>query len=259
MTKSLIFVSCGQLTEPEKMIGTLVKAVIDGTPGFESYFAEAVQDLEALARHVLDGLRRCAGAVVILQDRGVVAGADGHEWGHRSSVWVNQELAILAYRQFFESNRIPIIAFADPNVRLEGAMTSLIVNARPLGTAQDVASAVKAWLAESHFGAASDDTFVRKWTQLSEDARRVVAGLLDDGGHNVKETAVRHAVMHRFGMDSYRGSAIVQKAKLEFIATDLVKLIHDRHSGDELSVNPTWEFDLRRQIAEWLSATRADL
>jgi hypothetical protein len=257
MSRSLIFVSCGQLTEAEKTLGTLLEAVIDGAPGFEAYFAETVHDFEALARHVLDGLRRCAGAVVVLQDRGVVLGADGREWGHRSSVWVNQELAILAYRQFFEMRKIPVIAFADPKVKLEGAMTSLIVNARPLGTAQDVATAVKAWLSETHFGPVSDAAFVNKWTQLSDDARKVVAGLLDEGGHNVKETATRYAVMRRFGLDSNRASEVLRKAKLEFITTDLVKLIHDKHSGDELSIHATWEFDLRRQTAQWLAGPSA--
>src|SRR5437016_4422126 len=43
-------------------------------------------------------------------------------------------------------------------------------------------------------GAVSDEAFGRKWGQLSEDARKVVLGLLEEGGHNVKETAVRHAV-----------------------------------------------------------------
>lgn len=253
MSKSLIFVSCGQLTEAEKTLGALLKVVIDGTPGFEAYFAETVHDFEALARHVLDGLRRCAGAVIVLQDRGIVLRGDGGEWGHPSSVWVNQELAILAYRQFFEARKIPVLAFADPNVKLEGAMTSLIVNARPLGSAQDVASAVLAWLGGAHFGAASDDAFVKKWAQLTDDARKVVVGLLDEGGHKAKEAAVRQAVMRRYGIDSNRASEMVRKAKLEFMATDLVKLIHDLHSGDELSLHPTWEFDLRRQSAQWLA------
>lgn len=110
-------------------------------------------------------------------------------------------------------------------------MTSLIVNVYPLGSAQDVASRVKAWLAEAHFGAASADAFVTKWTQLTEDARKVVAGLLDAGGHNVKEQAVRHAVMRLFDIDSDGASGMVRRARLEFMKTDLVTLIHDQHSG----------------------------
>jgi hypothetical protein len=58
-------------------------------------------------------------------------------------------------------------------------------------------------------------------------------------GYNVKETAVRHAVMRQFNMQSNPATEAVNKAKLEFINTDLVKLIHNIHSGDELSVHPT--------------------
>src|SRR3972149_8904095 len=106
MADKLIFVSCGQLTDAEKIRGVLLKTVIDGTPGFRAYFAETVHDLESLAKHVLDGIQQCSGAVVILQDRGTVTHVDGTVWGHRSSVWVNQEVAILAYRQSFEARKL---------------------------------------------------------------------------------------------------------------------------------------------------------
>ncbi len=49
----------------------------------------------------------------------------------RSSVWTNQELALLAYRQFFERRTIPILAFKEQTVTLEGAMTAFIVNPKP--------------------------------------------------------------------------------------------------------------------------------
>jgi hypothetical protein len=138
-------------------------------------------------------------------------------------------------------------------VKLEGAMTSLIVNPRSLGTASDVAAAVKAWLSSGEFNAGSDEVFVRKWNQLTDVGRRVLAGLVEEGGYNVKETAVRHGVMRRFKMPSNLATEAIMKAKLEFINTDLVKLIHNIHSGDELSVHPTWEFQLRRQITAWLA------
>lgn len=254
MANNLIFVSCGQATKPEKDLGVRVKAKVDATPGFEAYFAETVHDLDTLARNIFDALRRCAGAVVVLHGRGMVTSPEGKEWGCRSSVWINQELAILAYRQFFESQRIPVLAFADPEVKLEGAMTSLIVNPSPLDSAGSVLPAVELWLAESRFGGVSDEAFQRKWTQLSEPAREVVAGLLAEGGYCVKETAVRHAVMRLFNTDRNRVSDNVRNAKLKFINTDLVKLIPNSHSGDELSVHPTWEFYLRRETNKWLDS-----
>ncbi|MGO8943512.1 MAG: hypothetical protein ACLQJ7_07540 [Syntrophobacteraceae bacterium] len=254
MANKLIFVSCGQLTDTEKTLGVLIKTVIDGTPGFEAYFAETVHDFEALGRHVLDGICRCAGAVVVLQDRGIVTHPDGTEWGHRSSVWVNQEVAILAYRQFFEAKKIPILAFAEPNVRLEGAMTALIVNPGSTGTPQDMVSAVKTWLAEEHFiSRMSDELFAEKWNSLTEDVRKVVYGLLQEGGYNVKESSVRQAVIRLFGMDRELVNNAVRRALGQFTATDLVKVIPSGYSGKELSVHPTWEFQLKRQIDSWFS------
>ena len=190
-----------------------------------------------------------------MPDRGIVTGPDGDEWGHRSSVWINQELAILAYRQFVEAKTIPVLPFFDPKVKLEGAMTSLIVNPLPLGSPEDVASEVTQWLTSSQFGGVSDKAFQQKWDQLSESAKKVVAGLIDEGGHDAKVTTVRRAAMRLFNIGSAEASKMVQDAKLEFINTDLVKLIRNPHSGDELSLHPTWEFALRRQIAEW-SATQ---
>jgi len=35
-----------------------------------------------------------------------------------------------------------------------------------------------------------------------------------------------------------------------------VKLIQNTHSGDELSVNPTWEFQLSKQCGKWLKTEK---
>jgi hypothetical protein len=251
MNKRLIFVSCGQLTDEEKLLGLTVKAAIDSTPGFEAYFAESVHDLEALGQNVFDALRRCAGAVVFLHERGTVLDASGAEWGHRSSVWVNQEIAILAYRQFLESQPIPVLVFKDERVKLEGAMTALIVNPLAIVEPMEVVKSVGAWLNEQSFSVASDDVFLEKWAHLSAQSRKVVACLLDQGGDQVKEDAVRRALIDTFGVPRNEASTIIRNAELEFISTDLVKLIHNIYSGDELSVHPTWEFQLQRAIAQW--------
>lgn len=252
MPNKLIFISCGQLTESERNVGVLLKAVIDATPGFQGYFAETVHNLQALTANVLEGIQRCAGAIVVLQDRGVVTHSDGVEWGHRSSVWVNQEVAILAYRQFFESETLPILAFVDPVVKLEGAMTSLIVNPQQMPSSAQLASAVTTWLTESKFSDSSNEVFLTKWEQLPEASKMVVAALLEEGGQNVKQSSVRQAVAKRFGIDSNAASEALQAARLQFIATDLVKLVKNIHSGDEFSVNPTWEFQLRKQCGAWV-------
>ncbi|MGH8057527.1 MAG: hypothetical protein ACREOH_09870 [Candidatus Entotheonellia bacterium] len=251
VSDKLIFVSCGQLTDEEKSLGLSVKAAIDATPGFEAYFAESVHDLEALGRNIFETLRLCSGAVVFLHERGTVLDALGSEWGHRSSVWVNQEIAILAYRQFLESQQLPVLVFKDERVKLEGAMTALIVNPLPIVEPAEVVKRVASWLEGQSFAMGSDDVFLKKWARLSDQSRKVVACLLDQGGDQVKQDAVRRALIDTFGVPRNEASTAVRKATLEFISTDLVKLIHNFQSGDELSVHPTWKFQLRRAVTQW--------
>jgi hypothetical protein len=251
MSEQLIFVSCGQLPGEEQTLGLLVKAVIDGTPGFRAYFAQAVQDLDGLSSHVFDAIKRCAGAVVVLHERGTVTDREGQSHGHRSSVWVNQEIGVLAYRQFFEARSIPILAFADPQVRLEGAMTSMIVNPRPLGDNAAVVEQLKAWLANSEFTSVADEAFYEKWRQLDDGAKTALASLLEQGGHDVKEPVIRNAMVATFGLAQEAANQAFRAAKGLFMHTDLVKLVQNLHSGDELSVHPTWEFHLQREIARW--------
>lgn len=254
MANKLIFISCGQLTAEEKALGVAVKAEIDGTPELEGYFAETVHDLSALAHHVFDALRRCAGAVFLVQERGIVTTTDGKNLGHRSSVWINQELAILAYRQFFEERQIPIHVLVDRRIRLEGAMSALIVNALPLGSQAEVVANVKNWLATSTFAGATDEPFLRKWAELPDAARLVVAALIAEGGQNVKEVAVRKTLKAAFGMESSCAGEAVRNAKLIFMSTDLVKLVKNIHSGNELTINPTWDYHLRRETVKWLAS-----
>lgn len=162
MGHRLIFVSCGQLTEEERTLGVLIKAIVDTTAGFQAYLAETVHDLDALADHVLKGIEECVGAIVVLHDRGIVTHTDGTPWGRRSSVWVNLELAILAYRQFLKSKRLPVLAFVDPGVKLEGAMTSLIVNPQPIPSASQAIGIVKAWLTAEDFVDSGSEVFLPK-------------------------------------------------------------------------------------------------
>lgn len=151
MTEKLIFISCGQQTAEEKDLGTSVKQLVDSIPGFTAYFAEYVQSLDALARNIFEGLLKCSGLISFLHERGLVTTEGNKEWGHRSSVWVNQEIAILAFRKQLQEIDIPIIVFKDERVRLEGAMTSLIVNPIRMGSRSDILVEIDRWLKSTEF------------------------------------------------------------------------------------------------------------
>jgi hypothetical protein len=66
---------------------------------------------------------------------------------------------------------------------------------------------------------------------------------------------VRKRLQDAFGMNPNEANEAVREAKLIFMNTDLVKLIPNIHSGDELAINLTWEHHLRRATAVLL-ATR---
>ncbi len=253
MTDKLIFVSCGQQTEEEKMIGTSVKRLVDSKLGFKAYFAEYVQSLDALVKNIFEGLRGCSGLISFMHERGVVKTHDNKEWGYRSSVWVNQEIAILAYRRQFEGIEIPILVFKDEKVRLEGAMTSLIVNPKPIRSESEMLIQIDSWLNSTGFpyrGATNDDRFNSKWEKLSPMSKKVISALLDEGGNNVKESSIRSCLREAYGIGGNESSKAIIDAKLEFINTDLVKLIHNIYSGDEMSINPTWEWHISREVTK---------
>jgi hypothetical protein len=59
--KEANLISCGRFTEEEKSLRILLKTLIDSKDAFQSYFAETVQDLNALAHNVFEGVRLCSG------------------------------------------------------------------------------------------------------------------------------------------------------------------------------------------------------
>jgi hypothetical protein len=226
MAKNTIFVSCGQTTEAEKHLGSSIKATIDATPGFSSYFAQSVHELGSFHCSIFDVLRCAPGAVVVLHDRGAVMDAVGGETGHRSSVWIQQELGSLAYRQFYESRRLPLLCFQDSGVRLEGAMTSLIANPRPLGSDDVVLDAVREWLAAASFAGMSDLAFSEKWDQLKGPARRVLSGLVEEGGQGVATAALKSTLKRLFGPQCPDPNLDVLEAELQLQNTGLVRVSH---------------------------------
>ncbi len=251
MTEKLIFISCGQQTEEERNIGTSVKQLIDSKPGYKAYFAEYVQSLDSLSKNIFEGLQNCSGLISFLHKRGLVTTEDTGKWEYRSSVWVNQEIGILAYRKQLEGIEIPIMVFKDKKVRLEGAMTSLIVNPIPICSNGEILKQIDLWLDSTEFPLSSSNNnnrFSSKWKRLSPMSRKIISALLNEGGSNVKESALRLCLIENYGMDKNQANKAISEAKPQFINTDLVKLIQNLYSGDEMSINLTWNWHIVREV-----------
>jgi hypothetical protein len=240
MSDRLIFVSCGQRTPEETQLGRMVEQAINSHGGFKSYFADSVQSLATLGHHVFDALRRCSGAVVLLHEREVT----------RSSMWINQELAILAYRRFFESREIPILVFKDQNVRLEGAMTAFIVNAKPLPNEQVVVEELHRWIIDKAAKGPPDEqaTFDQKWAALQSNDHMILEAVIEEGGHNIKESSIRRRLVKN-GLDNATASDILRTRRTAMSQENLLRLHHNIYDGDEISLHPAWEWYVRHVVS----------
>jgi hypothetical protein len=250
MPDKLIFISCGQSSDQEKALGGRIREIVNSRDGFEAYFAEFVQSAQALAANVLDGLRQCSGAIVVLQMRGTVLKEDGSEWGIRSSVWVNQEVALLAYRNHFEARDIPILAFKDPAIKLEGAMTSLIVNPVEIPKDEDLEAVVQKWLDEKKFAAGSDEDFLEKWNRLDNTAKMTMDCIIAEGGQHVFHHVIRQRITRRYGIEANEAGQQMRDGIQQMLNVGLV-FSERGNDGPKSTLSEHWIFHMQRYCAEW--------
>lgn len=149
--KKIIFVACGQRNDKEKELGKKIAELIDSRGDFKPFLAEDTHSFNALTSEIFENLNNCAGFIAILHKR------ENIDTGNtfRSSVWINQEIAILSFLRFRDKRDIPFRIFIeskeDANVRLEGVLEYIMAN--PIGFASDaeVIEQVKEWLNKTAF------------------------------------------------------------------------------------------------------------
>lgn len=243
--KKLIFVSCGQLTDDEKNIGNAIKNLIDSTDDFKAYFAESVHELKTLAPHVFEALYRCSGAIIFLHGRGSVTDHQRKKWGIRSSVWINQEIAILAFRGFLENRPLPILAFKESkNIKLEGAMTSFIINPHLLVDTNDTISKIDEWLKKEQFFPCLEDEFELKWSRLSDNTKKILNCLFSEGGIQVNDLNMERQMKQKYGSFNHTDFLV---SLSQFDDTDLVKYEY-KNCRYEMSFHPTWKWYVVRAL-----------
>ncbi len=122
MVKAQVFISCGQLTPEEKEIGT---AVVDyfKKRGFEPYFAEEVHSPLGLTQNVYANLKKSEYFVCINPKR---------ENSDVGSLFVQQELAIASFLE------LPLVAFHQSSVGLQGVEKYLLVNSIEFSTVEEI-------------------------------------------------------------------------------------------------------------------------
>ncbi len=138
MNKPIVFISCGQFTAEEKKLGKQIAAIVSSFD-LQPFFAEDVHDLNGLDDNILRALHDCAAFITVLHPRGNIQRPD-NSVVTRSSVWIEQEIAIAAYIQRIEKRALPVIAFAHEEVCLEGIRTLLHLNPISFSNEADIIS-----------------------------------------------------------------------------------------------------------------------
>ena len=124
---NLVFISCGQVTERERNLGTAVAALIRELTPYEPYFAENQSSLEALTTNVLDALNHSVGLIAIMHPRGAVA-FNGTGECIRASVWIEQEIAIAAFMVQVLDRPLRVAAYIHKDIAREGMRAELQLN-----------------------------------------------------------------------------------------------------------------------------------
>lgn len=249
--KILIFVSCGQRTNTERALGQRFERLVNATPGFHAYYAESVQSLDALANNIFANLELCSGLIALLHNRGSVSEVGGGTATITSSMWINQEIAILAFRQYLETKKFPILIFKEKAVSLEGALASLIANPIEFETEAQVCTKIQHWLQTETFPPSSSEKleeFEKKKQSLSKTDWQVIECLFALGETNITEAEVKNRLRTCYAMDKAQASGSLQGAKTQFAVTNLVVLQGRGPTGSTMSINPNWNWLLRREL-----------
>jgi len=150
MPTRLIFICHGQL-DREKENGLRLARLIDQTTGFRAFFAEAVHDTDGLSQHIFANLERSDGFLTVMHKRGEVEFM-GRQFT-RSSVWIQQELAIVAFLNYLRqpARRIRVRVFVQRGINREGLADVLIVNPTEFEQDKELPPLVREWLTGPDF------------------------------------------------------------------------------------------------------------
>jgi len=135
----LVFVSCGQVTDSEKALGQKVSSLVREITPHEPYFAENQNSLEALTRNILGSLDDAVGLIAVMHPRGVVTFPDSHQ-EIRASIWIEQEIAVAAYKTQILKRPLRIAPYTHRSIRREGMRDQLLLNAVPFTDDSEVLS-----------------------------------------------------------------------------------------------------------------------
>ncbi len=191
MNNRSIFVSCGQFTTQEKELGKAIVKLVDSVPGMKAYFAEEVQDLNALDSNILAKLHECDGFITVMHPRGDIRRPGGSTLT-RASVWIEQEIAIATYIRQMEKRPLPVIAFKHRSVGIEGIRSLIQLNPVEFNDETEVLDKLPAllgrWKSLAPSGIRAEVKSTRTIRQQDGHAiRQLLFTVVNDNGSRIRE------------------------------------------------------------------------
>ena len=80
---------------------------------------------------------------------------------------------------------------------------------------------------------------------LHADDRSILAALIAEGGHDIKEQSVRRRLISEHGFEKNQASAVLRTRQTVLSRENLVQPRHNVYDGDEMSLHLYWEWYVR--------------
>lgn len=144
MDKGLIFIACGQLTNQEKTLGLSIQKHIKDKYSINTFLAETAHDLVDLNSHIFKNLNNCTGFIAILHKRNQI------NIKYDTSVWINQEIAVIAYLKSI-GKEVPSLILIEDEAEQEGLIKYTIANPPTFKTDDEALTKIDEWAKHSDF------------------------------------------------------------------------------------------------------------
>jgi hypothetical protein len=139
--RGVIFISCGQVTPEEKLLGQHVCDLVRRLTIHEPYFAQNQNSLDGFTRNILGALHEAVAIIAIMHPRGTVKGLE-ESVSTRGSVWVEQEIAVAAYITQMLGRSLRIASYVHADIKREGMRDQLQLNSTSFREDSDVLSII---------------------------------------------------------------------------------------------------------------------
>jgi hypothetical protein len=129
-------------------------------------------------------------------------------------------------------------------------MSAFIVNAKPLGDEEAVIAEVRHWLTEKAAMGRHDEhaVFAEKWASLQTEDRMILKALIEEGGQTVKESSIRRRLVESYGLGQNVASNTLRTRRPVLSQANLIQFRHNIYDGDEISLHPAWEWNVRYEV-----------